>query len=103
MAKGENNLRPHLIHFNRCKNVLLDQFKIRESPFWTIHLYMCDGGIVRNMDVYAHGHNNDGVDLEMSRNFLIEDCKFDQEMMQLSSKPGATKMPGGWIPHVRIL
>lgn len=78
MAKGENNLRPHLIHFNRCKNVLLDQFKIRESPFWTIHLYMCDGGIVRNLDVRAHGHNNDGVDLEMSRNFLVENCKFDQ-------------------------
>lgn len=78
MAKGENHLRPHLIHFNRCKNVLLDQFTIRESPFWTIHLYMCDGGIVRNLDVRAHGHNNDGVDLEMSRNFLVEHCKFDQ-------------------------
>ena len=78
MAKGENNLRPHLIHFNRCQNVLLDQFKIRESPFWTIHLYLCDGGIVRNLDVRAHGHNNDGVDLEMSRNFLVENCKFDQ-------------------------
>lgn len=78
MAVGENNLRPHLIHFNRCKNVYLEEFKIRESPFWTIHLYMCDGGIVRNLDVKAHGHNNDGVDLEMSRNFLIEDCTFDQ-------------------------
>lgn len=78
MAKGENHLRPHLIHFNRCRNVLLDQFKIRESPFWTIHLYLCDGGIVRNLDVRAHGHNNDGVDLEMSRNFLVEDCTFDQ-------------------------
>jgi len=78
MAVGENNLRPHLIHFNRCKNVLLDSFKIRESPFWTIHLYMCDGGVVRNLDVKAHGHNNDGVDLEMTRNFLIENCTFDQ-------------------------
>lgn len=78
MAVGENNMRPHLIHFNRCKNVLLDSFKIRESPFWTIHLYLCDGGIVRNLDVHAHGHNNDGVDIEMSRNFLIEDCQFDQ-------------------------
>ncbi|MDL2304725.1 glycoside hydrolase family 28 protein [Bacteroides sp. OttesenSCG-928-D19] len=78
MAVGENNLRPHLIHFNRCENVLLDSFKIRESPFWTIHLYMCNGGVVRNLDVRAHGHNNDGVDLEMSRNFLIEDCIFDQ-------------------------
>lgn len=78
MAVGENHLRPHLIHFNRCKNVLLDGFKIRESPFWTIHLYMCDGGIARNLDVRAHGHNNDGIDLEMSRNFLVEDCLFDQ-------------------------
>lgn len=78
MAVGENHLRPHLIHFNRCKNVMLDGFKIRESPFWTIHLYMCDGGIVRNLDVKAHGHNNDGIDFEMSRNFLVEDCSFDQ-------------------------
>ena len=78
MAVGENNLRPHLIHFNRCENVLLDSFKIRESPFWTIHMYMCNGGIVRNLDVKAHGHNNDGIDLEMTRNFLVEDCTFDQ-------------------------
>ena len=40
--------------------------------------FMCDGGIVRNLDVKAHGHNNDGIDLEMSRNFLIENCVFDQ-------------------------
>lgn len=78
MAKGENNLRPHLIHFNRCRNVLLDGFKIRESPFWTIHLYMCENGLLRNLDVKAHGHNNDGVDFEMSRNFLVDNCTFDQ-------------------------
>ena len=39
---------------------------------------MCDGGLVRNLDVKAHGHNNDGIDFEMSRNFLVEDCSFDQ-------------------------
>lgn len=78
MAAGENHLRPHLIHFNRCKNVQLEEFKIRESPFWTIHLYLCDGGVVRNLDVRAHGHNNDGIDFEMSRNFLVENCIFDQ-------------------------
>lgn len=78
MAQGENHLRPHLIHFNRCNHIMLDGFKIRESPFWTIHLYLCNGGTVRNLDVKAHGHNNDGIDLEMSRNFLIEHCTFDQ-------------------------
>ena len=78
MARGENHLRPHLIHFNRCKNILLENFHIRQSPFWTIHLYLCNSGVVRHLDVQAHGHNNDGIDLEMSRNFLIENCKFDQ-------------------------
>ena len=78
MAQGENNLRPHLIHFNRCNHVLLDGFKIRQSPFWTIHLYLCNSGVVRNLDVQAHGHNNDGIDFEMSRNFLVEHCTFDQ-------------------------
>ena len=29
MAKGENHMRPHLIQFNRCTNVLLDGFRIR--------------------------------------------------------------------------
>lgn len=33
MARGENHLRPHLIHFNRCKNILLEDFHIRQSPF----------------------------------------------------------------------
>lgn len=78
MAEGENHLRPHLLHFNRCRNVLLDGFKIDQSPFWTIHLYLCDGALVRNLDVRAHGHNNDGIDLEMSRNVLVEKCRFDQ-------------------------
>lgn len=78
MAEGENHLRPHLIQFNRCKNVLLDSFKIRESPFWTIHMYLCDSGVARNLDVKAHGHNNDGIDIEMTRNFLVENCIFDQ-------------------------
>lgn len=78
MTTGDDHLRPHLIHFNQCKNVLLDSFKIRQSPFWTIHLYRCEGGVARNLDVYAHGHNNDGIDLEMTQNFLVENCTFDQ-------------------------
>ena len=78
VAVGENHFRPHLIHWNRCKNVLLDGFRIDGSPFWTIHMYMCDGGVARRLNVRAHGHNNDGIDLEMTRNFLVEDCTFDQ-------------------------
>lgn len=73
-----SNLRPHLIQFNRCRNILLDGFRIRESPFWTIHIFRSVGGVARNLDVRARGHNNDGIDLEMTQNFLVENCIFDQ-------------------------
>ena len=78
LALKDAHMRPHLIQFNRCRNVMLDGFKIRESPFWMIHLYHSENCIVRNLDTYAHGHNNDGVDVDMTKNVLIENCHFDQ-------------------------
>ena len=72
------HMRPHLIQFNRCGRVLLDGFRIRESPFWMIHLYHSEDCIVRNLDTCAHGHNNDGVDVDMTKNVLVENCHFDQ-------------------------
>ena len=72
------HMRPQLIQFNRCGNVLLDGFRIRESPFWMIHLYHSENCVVRNLETFARGHNNDGVDVDMTRNVLIENCRFDQ-------------------------
>lgn len=78
MEEGEADMRPHLIQFNRCTNVQLDGFSIRESPFWTIHIYMSKDVWIHDLDVFAHGHNNDGVDLEMTQHALVENCLFDQ-------------------------
>lgn len=71
-------MRPQLILLNRCTNVQLDGFKVRESPFWTIHLFMCKDVWAHDLDIYAHGHNNDGIDLEMTQHVIVEDCTFDQ-------------------------
>ncbi|HMQ63687.1 MAG TPA: glycosyl hydrolase family 28 protein [Flavilitoribacter sp.] len=38
--------------------------------------------------VRAHGHNNDGVDPEMSQNMLIENCVFDQGNDAIAVKSG---------------
>ena len=72
------NMRPYLMQFNKCANVLLDGFKIRSSPMWCVHLLETDDVQVRNLDIYAHGHNNDGIDIEYCRNVLVENCRFDQ-------------------------
>lgn len=88
MAEGENHLRPQFIQFNRCKNVLIEGVRIRNSPFWTIHLLLCDSVVIRRVDIWAHGHNNDGVDPEMTSNLLIEDCVFDQGDDAIAIKAG---------------
>ncbi|MFT3997442.1 MAG: glycoside hydrolase family 28 protein [Asticcacaulis sp.] len=88
MVAGENHLRPHFVQFNRCKNVLLEDFSLEDSPFWCIHPFLCRDVVIRRVKVRAHGHNNDGVDPEMSQSVLIEDCVFDQGDDAVSVKSG---------------
>lgn len=88
MVRDDFNFRPHFIQFNRCENVRLEDVSINESPFWVIHPFMCKNVIIRNLNVYAHGHNNDGVDPEMTQNILIEDCIFDQGDDAIAIKSG---------------
>lgn len=88
MTGGQANLRPQFIQFNRCKHVLLEDVNIVNSPFWTVHPYLCRDVVIRRVKITAHGHNNDGVDPEMSQNVLIEDCVFDQGDDAISVKSG---------------
>ncbi|WP_157558142.1 glycoside hydrolase family 28 protein [Niabella aurantiaca] len=104
MVNDTAHLRPHFIQFNRCENVLLEGIQITNSPFWTIHPYLCKNVVIRKVRVYAHGHNNDGVDPEMSRNVLIEDCVFDQGDDAIAIKSG--RNPEGWrlkVPSKNIV
>ena len=70
--------RPQLLQFYNCRNVKLDGFTVRASPFWTIHLLESKDCEVRNLDVFADGHNTDGIDIESSENVLVENCVFNQ-------------------------
>ncbi|BET69455.1 glycoside hydrolase family 28 protein [Opitutales bacterium ASA1] len=91
MAVGENNLRPQFVQFNRCRNVLIEDVTIRHSPFWTVHLLLCESVVVRRIDISAYGHNNDGINPEMSRNVLVEDCRLDQGDDPFAIKAGRNR------------
>lgn len=95
MVNDTAHLRPQFIQFNRCENILMDGVSITNSPFWTIHPFLSKNIILRNLKVYAHGHNNDGVDPEMSQNMLIENCVFDQGDDAIAIKSGCGK--GAWL------
>ena len=78
VTQRNGNFRPHLIQFNRSNRILLRDFRINGSPFWTTHLYLSRNVLMEGVDSYAHGHNNDGVDVEMTQDVIIRRCRFDQ-------------------------
>lgn len=72
-------LRPNLLVFTSCKNVLLEGVTFQNSPAWCLHPLMCENLTVRN--VYAknpwYAQNGDGIDVESCKNVLIEGSTFD--------------------------
>ncbi len=75
---GEGDfLRPNFVQFQRCQNVLIEGVHIRRSPMWELHPLLSTNVIVRGVDIYSHGANNDGCDPESCCDVLIEKCLFD--------------------------
>ncbi len=70
-------LRPPLLQPYDCENVLIEGIRLRNSPFWTIHPVLCRNIILRDVEIFGHGPNNDGVDPESVDHMLIENCSFD--------------------------
>ncbi|TDE88520.1 glycoside hydrolase family 28 protein [Occultella glacieicola] len=91
-----DNLRPNLLQFVDCRNVLISGVTFRRSPMWTIHPLRCTNVTIRGVLVDSRGPNNDGCNPESSRDVLIEDCTFDTGDDCIAIKAG--KGPDGWHP-----
>lgn len=75
---GEGHfLRPQLIHFINCKNILLEDITVTNSSFWVIQPTYCDNITIRGITVESRFINNDGVDVDSDTNVLIENCLFN--------------------------
>lgn len=71
----EDGIRPGLLHFLDCSNVLIEGVTFTFSPFWTVHPTWCENIIVRNVTVrnpYLYAPNTDGVNLEGCRRGLVD-------------------------------
>lgn len=72
-------LRPNLLVFTKCKQVLLEGVTFQNSPAWCLHPLMCEDLTVRNVYVKNpwYAQNGDGIDVESCKNVLIENSTFD--------------------------
>lgn len=72
-------LRPVMVSFIECKNVLLQGVLFENSPAWNIHPLMCENVIIDNVFVRNPGYsqNGDGLDLESCVNSIVVNSTFD--------------------------
>lgn len=81
-------LRPHLIQFYGCENILVEGVKITDSPFWCLHFVFSRNITVRGVRYAAFNFNNDGIDPESSEDILIEDIIFNNRDDNIAIKAG---------------
>ena len=74
---GKNcGMRPQLVNFYECKNILIEDVTMLRSPFWVITPTLSKNITVRRVKVINEGPNGDGCDPESCEDVLIEDCIF---------------------------
>ncbi|MGQ1783728.1 MULTISPECIES: glycoside hydrolase family 28 protein [unclassified Saccharicrinis] len=72
------NNRPFLIRLVKSKNIKVEGVRLRHPAAWTLHIFQCEGILVDGIDIYSHAHkNNDGIDLDSSRDAIIRNCNID--------------------------
>lgn len=69
-------LRPSMLQIVDAQRVLLEDYTIKNSPFWINHLVYTDHAIVRGLKVDSMFPNNDGIDVDSSRYVIVENNYF---------------------------
>lgn len=71
-----HGMRPQLVNFYECQNILIEDVTMLRSPFWVITPTFSKNITVRRVKVINEGPNGDGCDPESCEDVLIEDCIF---------------------------
>lgn len=72
-------LRPVMLSFVKCKQVLIEGVTFKNSPCWCLHPLSCEDLTINRVSVYNpwYSQNGDALDLESCKNTLIVNSVFD--------------------------
>ena len=72
-------LRPFMIVLRKCRHVLLQEFSLTNSAYWTLRLQGCDDASIDSIriDGDLRMPNNDGIDIDWSSNVRIHGCHIE--------------------------
>ncbi len=79
-AGSSRGRRPRNILFISCNNVLVKDVRMINSAMWNQHYLDCEDVIIDRIKVYNHANkNNDGIDIDGCRRFLLSNSIFDTD------------------------
>ncbi len=75
-GRGMQFLRPALVQFNSCRDVVLRGVKIIQSPFWTVHPVFTDNLTIDSVTIFnpADSPNTDAIDIDSCTGVKIRGC-----------------------------
>lgn len=90
-------LRPAMLEFYDCQNILVQGITLQNSPFWTMHPVFCTNVTIQEVTVLRGAKNDDGCDPDSCLNVWIAGCNFNTNDDNISIKaglnPDATGLP----------
>lgn len=82
-------LRPSMIQFLGCDNVLIEGVKIVNSPFWCLHPVFSKRMTIRNIEFDAQNPDNDGIALDSCEDVHVHNVTFANQGAGIAVKSGA--------------
>ena len=70
-----HQLRPPLVQFVACTQVLMEGYQAHCSPFWVHNPVACTDVVIRNVKADSIGHNNDGFDPDACSNLIRHEAQ----------------------------
>lgn len=88
--KPEDGVRPRMLQFAECENILIEGVTLTNSPSWTVHPAWCKNLTVRDIKIKNPriAPNTDGINLESCKRVLVENCVVDTGDDALCLKAG---------------
>lgn len=77
-AGASSRIRPFGVRLVSCNNVVFEDVTLIFSGFWMQHILNCTDVTIQNIKILNHGNsNNDGINIDCSKNVIVKGCWVD--------------------------
>lgn len=75
---ASSRIRPFGVRLVSCNNVVFEDVTLTFSGFWMQHILNCTDVTIQNIKIFNHGNsNNDGINIDCSKNVVVKGCWVD--------------------------